>query len=74
MPPKRKAENSAGDSTQKKAKSTFFAPRAAPAKTATGPSFNFVGKDAETIRLTTWNINGIGSLLKDEPKRKVSES
>lgn len=60
------------DPSQKKAKSDFFAPKTAAVNT--GLSFNFGAKSAEATRLTTWNVNGINSLLKDEKKRKVNES
>jgi AP endonuclease-1 len=68
---KRKSEGrETADATQKKPKFDFFAPK--PAAIKTGPSFNFVAKGPETTRLTTWNVNGINSLLKDDQKRKVN--
>lgn len=65
---KRKAEPGK-DELQKKPKFDFFGPRTA---VKTGPSFNFLAKATDTIRLTTWNVNGINSILKEEQKRTVS--
>src|SRR6266436_6385357 len=59
------------DVTQKKPKFDFFAPKAAAVKP--GPLFTFNVKDAGTTRLTTWNVNGINSILKDDKKRKVNK-
>jgi hypothetical protein len=60
------------DATQKKSKLDFFTPKTAAI--STGPSFNFVAKSVNATRLTTWNDNGIHSILKDEKKLKVNIS
>jgi AP endonuclease-1 len=73
MSVKRKADGKeATDLNHKKPEFDFFAPKTVA--TNASPSFSFDSKGASTTRLTTWNVNGINSILKDEKKRKASNS
>lgn len=54
------------NSSQKKARSNFFAPRssvlAGESKGSATPMFTYTRKAAATARLVTWNVNGVKSL------------
>lgn len=55
------------NSSQKKAKSNFFAPRSSVlagdgSKDSAMPMFTYTPKAAGTARLVTWNVNGVKSL------------
>lgn len=72
---KRKAgSNLTANSSQKKPKNDFFTPKSSTAVgSSSTPQFAFDRREAGTVRLSTWNVNGIKS-VNEKTLRKYLEA